>query len=403
MKQHYTMQFANFKKGIGLLAILLATFFTSTGQYYYANLSGPAEEPPNASPGTGKASVTITGTLMRVQATFSGLLGNVTAAHIHGPTAVAGSGNAAVATTTPTFTGFPSGVTSGMYDHTFDMLLASSYRSGFITANGGTPESAFEAFKLALANGTAYFNIHSNLFPGGEIRGFLMTCPTINVTIPDAYALPAGTLPNTVYPAYAPASSLNLSTMVSGGTSPYTYTWSNGATSSWTTVSPTSTTNYTVTVTDQNGCTGMASKTINVVDISGGNNGDKIVLCHKQNSLTVAASAVPAHLEHGDMLGACAMDKNSKMRMAAPQETKTPFVRVMSNPSRSHFDLQVAGRQNEDVSLRVYDMMGRVMETKTAIRGNQVVRIGASFKPGMYVAEASRGAEKQTIRLVKAE
>lgn len=33
---------------------------------------------------------------------------------------------------------------------------------------------------------------------------------------------------------------------------------------------------------------------------------DKVTICHKNNNtLTVASPAVPAHLNHGDALGAC--------------------------------------------------------------------------------------------------
>ena len=44
---------------------------------YTANLSGPAESPPNPSPGTGFAQITINTVtnMMEVQVTFSGLLG----------------------------------------------------------------------------------------------------------------------------------------------------------------------------------------------------------------------------------------------------------------------------------------------------------------------------------------
>lgn len=64
-------------------------------------------------------------------------------------------------------------------------------------------------------------------------------CPVINVTIPDAFALPSGVLPNTVYIGYAPASSLTLTSVVTGGTGPYNYTWSNGSHANAITVSPT--------------------------------------------------------------------------------------------------------------------------------------------------------------------
>ena len=142
---------------------------------YTATLDGPSTSPPNVSPGTGIAFVDFDTALhqMRVQATFSGLLGNTTASHIHAATAVAGTGNAGVATQLPTFTGFPLGVTNGVYDHTFDMTNLTSYSASYVTANGGTATTAEAALLLALADGKAYFNIHTNQFPGGEIRGFL--------------------------------------------------------------------------------------------------------------------------------------------------------------------------------------------------------------------------------------
>ena len=108
---------------------------------------------------------------MKVNIAFSGLSGNTTVAHIHGPTATAGTGTASVMTTTPSFPGFPAGVKSGSYEQTFDLLATSTYRAGFITANGGTAAGARDAFLLALLDGKAYLNVHSSTYPGGEIRG----------------------------------------------------------------------------------------------------------------------------------------------------------------------------------------------------------------------------------------
>jgi hypothetical protein len=143
--------------------------------HYTASLSGPAEAPPNASPGIGGAEITIdnVANTMRVQASFLGLLGNTQACHIHTPTAVAGTGTAGVATLTPAFTGFPLGVTAGSMDHTFDLTLTASYNGPFVTANGGTAAGAEAALLAGIAAGKAYFNIHTTQVPGGEIRGFL--------------------------------------------------------------------------------------------------------------------------------------------------------------------------------------------------------------------------------------
>ncbi|MFA5110010.1 MAG: CHRD domain-containing protein [Desulfobaccales bacterium] len=145
---------------------------------YTANLYGPSESPPNASPGTGFAMVVIdtAAHTLSVHADFSGLLGTTTAAHIHAATALPLTGTAGVATQTPSFFGFPLGVTSGTYDNTFDLTLDSSWNPAFITAHGG-PAGAEAFLDAALAEGMAYFNIHSNLFTPGEIRGFLVPAP----------------------------------------------------------------------------------------------------------------------------------------------------------------------------------------------------------------------------------
>jgi hypothetical protein len=158
---------------------VLATQATAAILTYDAALSGPSEAPPNASPGTGFAEVmidTIANT-MRVEVTFSGLSGTTTASHIHCCTATPGVGTAGVATTVPTFTGFPLGVTSGTYDHTFDMSLSSSYNPAFVTANGGTVATAETVLLAGLSAGDTYLNIHSSVVPGGEIRGFLAAVP----------------------------------------------------------------------------------------------------------------------------------------------------------------------------------------------------------------------------------
>jgi hypothetical protein len=175
-----------------VLAVFAALPATAASTAYTVNLSGPAESPPNTSPGIGLATVTFddVANTMGLGVTFSGLLGGVTASHIHCCTDLPGEGTAGVATTVPTFPGFPSGVTSGSYANTFDMLAATSYNPAFLTVNGlADPAAAFAFLMEGAAAGKAYLNIHSSEFPGGEIRGFLVPVPE-----PQTYALMLGGL-----------------------------------------------------------------------------------------------------------------------------------------------------------------------------------------------------------------
>ena len=142
---------------------------------YVANLSGAKEFEPNDSPGTGFVTATfdLLSHTLDLHVTFSDLTSPTTAAHIHAPTPFTFTGKAGVATQLPYFIDFPIGVTNGTYDHTFNTLDVSFYNPAFLDANGGTPVGAEAAFAQALSQGKAYFNIHTENFGSGEIRGFL--------------------------------------------------------------------------------------------------------------------------------------------------------------------------------------------------------------------------------------
>ena len=168
-----------FRYALAPLFVIAATT-ASMGQIfvYEGTLSGLNESPPVASPGTGWGRVTMntTNTTMRVEASFSGMVGTTTASHIHArndsTTPLGG-----VASQTPSFSGFPLGVTAGSYDNTFDMTLASSYNASFITANGGTVGGAWTALLGKMASGLTYLNVHSSTFGGGELRADLRLVP----------------------------------------------------------------------------------------------------------------------------------------------------------------------------------------------------------------------------------
>ncbi|MFZ1319967.1 MAG: CHRD domain-containing protein [Ignavibacteria bacterium] len=138
-----------FFKTVLIMFILLSVCNISNATLYDINvpINSSQEVPPNASLGTG----TLTGTYndvtntLKFKVTFSGLTGNTSAAHFHGPAASGVNAGVRIG-----LTGFPTGVMSGNYSNTF-VLSASD--------------------ETEMLSGLWYLNIHSSSFGGGEIRG----------------------------------------------------------------------------------------------------------------------------------------------------------------------------------------------------------------------------------------
>jgi hypothetical protein len=156
-----------------LFAGLLATQASAGILVYTDTMFGGNEVPPNGSPGSGQATVTVNTVtnMLTVNETWTGLSAPAAAAHIH-CCAVAG----VAAPVALPFTLFPN-TTSGSYNSTFDLMLSATYTSGFLSSSGATAAGAESALLAAMASGMTYTNIHDANFPGGEIRGQLAAVP----------------------------------------------------------------------------------------------------------------------------------------------------------------------------------------------------------------------------------
>jgi hypothetical protein len=111
---------------------------------YNMTLTGTQEVPTNASTATGTVTVTLNKTNgnVTVVGTFSGLSSPATVAHIHGPAAVGAPGPTIVP------------------------LTVTSSQSGTVTGSGTMDTTHMND----MIGGMTYVNIHSSMFPDGEIR-----------------------------------------------------------------------------------------------------------------------------------------------------------------------------------------------------------------------------------------
>ncbi len=161
------------------LGLLIGLHASVEAQVFTATLDGSQESPAVVTTGSGTGSATFDPltNMLSVDVSFAGLTGNTTNSHIHCCFSDPPSRNAGVAVGfVPT--GFPLGVTSGSYNATFDLLDSSIYTGSFLsTFGGGTATGARDALLAGMTDGTAYFNVHTATFGGGEIRGDITQVP----------------------------------------------------------------------------------------------------------------------------------------------------------------------------------------------------------------------------------
>jgi hypothetical protein len=179
-----------------------------------------------------------------------------------------------------------------------------------------------------------------------------------------------------------------LSGSAAGGVAPYTYSWSpagDAGNSSSTTVCPTDTTMYTLTVTDKNGCVRTDDVVVNVNDVRCGSKMDKVELCHKEQEICVARESVAAHLNHGDVLGHCPQIPTTTSRTSAGLELSGGEnqlkLSTYPNPFVSSTTIQYVLPSDGKVIIKMYDISGK--EVAALVNSNR--------KAGLYKVNLSRG------------
>jgi hypothetical protein len=267
-----------------------------------------------------------------------------------------------------------------------------------------------------------------------DIRGNVSTCttsvtinPKMTGTVPDVTATPQGTSANTVYVGYTPASVLSYTAYPTGGTAPYTYSWSvsgnltiNGTSTAnvvnVTNVLPSASTGtLKLVITDNKGCTQTITKTIDIVDVRSGIKNDKVSICHDGNGISVDGHAVSAHLAHGDYLGTClpslivaqpaATQSVSVAQLTPVQELNViaPAINVYPNPSNGQFTVQLKNFSAFKATIMIMDQSGKAVsqkEMQLTFRLNTISFNLSNHAAGKYYLKVISADGLQTAQVV---
>jgi hypothetical protein len=252
----------------------------------------------------------------------------------------------------------------------------------------------------------------------GEVKQTVTVTTDLTATTSSSFALPNGVAPNTVYIGYSPASSIDIAATVTGGKLPYTYLWSNSASTSKINVQPISQTTYKCQVSDAYGCAKTFDKTIYVKDIRCGEKLDKVSICELSNkkfkSECVVQAKVSKILLGGGSLGECANASNTVSEATwvtnagaisatedIPMDEVVLGLKVGPNPSPSDFIVTVNSTTKDQITLRVFDLLGRVIEVKNNIAAGSAIRLGSKYQAGYYVIEVIQANKRRRVKTIK--
>ena len=235
--------------------------------------------------------------------------------------------------------------------------------------------------------------------------------PTITAT--PSNQIYTGGVPTNLYLGYGPQS---LTLTAAGGVS---YSWAGPAGLSNTKIANpvfTATTPgtfvYTVTATNQLGCSATKSVTIKVVEVRDGKKNPKIMVCHNGKGIYVSINEVESHLlGHKEQLGNCSDNAVKAAATASALTTDAAAANVFEaypNPFTERAAIRFRLTETSKAQLVVYNTVGQVVATLysgTAEKGRdyEFTLQGASLPEGIYTCRLTTDGKVETKRLVLAK
>ena len=234
-----------------------------------------------------------------------------------------------------------------------------------------------------------------------NVIGEIPSCTIVSVPTSNVFT---GGNPNVLYLGYGAQSTL-LTATASGGSS-FTYSWAgtsflDDATSASPEFTPTAAGSYTytLTVTNEYGCTSTCDITIEVVDAVCGNNNNKVLVCHNGNTICISPNAVPAHLANhqDDYLGSCTNKTDI---------TGSTAFSAYPNPSTGIVNLEISILDDTELQIEVFSATGQLVyaETLSEKAGHYVHSIDLSnVSSGVYMIKVMNDGvvEMQRVQIQK--
>ena len=129
-----------------------------------------------------------------------------------------------------------------------------------------------------------------------------------------------------------------------------------------------------------------------------------VVVYDNQNASSDAGALTSDYTQLGAGSIVIHTPKNNKREMnttSAEPLQGSLTITALPNPTAQYFKLNIKSSSKETLTIRVTDILGRILETKANIPANGSVQFGSYYRPGVYFAEIMQGKERKIVKLVK--
>ncbi len=216
-----------------------------------------------------------------------------------------------------------------------------------------------------------------------------------------------------VYAGYAPFACTTLQAgLVSGGTPPYSYSWSTGEQGESIEICPLESQDYVLTVTDAGGLTATDTLSVCVVDVSCGieEGSQKVRVCinpsgvpGRERTLCVPKIAVRPLLARGASLGDCSnsCEEHGDEQVGTPEWGN--FV-VYPNPVVDHIKIEFNAAVDGEFELTFFNHFGHEIYKEAVVSKDGSIRLDLSsrlLRNQFYFLKLSNGKEHKVVRIFK--
>jgi hypothetical protein len=193
--------------------------------------------------------------------------------------------------------------------------------------------------------------------------------PTPSILVKPSSNINNGASDNTIFLGYGSQSVILQASNTTSATGATMYAWSpmaglSNSNSANPVFTPTAAGIYffTVTATNEYGCSETATASVQVIDARCGKKNEKVLVCHKGQEICISANAVQAHLAHGCSIGSC----NTNAANATATDNKVTFgeqaeLVAFPNPFSAQVNLEFALDATGKFQLELYDMKGSLI------------------------------------------